>query len=149
RVVGRGEGALGERGPGLIGRLWAGREGAYKHGAGAERALRFAHRRFRVDAARGVVEHEGRSVRVAWSDGPGWVGCCAWSGATPPRVVVEEGTDVRSLARRLLVPLIGDFEIVRPGGGAPEVWRRGAPVPGVAVSLSHDGRFVGCAAVPS
>jgi phosphopantetheinyl transferase (holo-ACP synthase) len=140
--------------PALVWRLWAAKEAAFKLWARADRRLVFTHRRFRVDPAAGAVEHDGRTVRVSWHDGPGYVGCCAFAGAAPPRVAVtpiDRATDpsqaVRRLAGRLLARLLGhdDFEILRPAGGPPEVWRRGAPAPGVAVSLSHDGGFVGCA----
>ena len=62
----------------------------------------------------------------------------------------------RWLARRLLCERLGSelpgIEVVRPSRGrgcrpgAPEVWRRGRRLDEVELSLSHDARYVACAA---
>jgi phosphopantetheinyl transferase (holo-ACP synthase) len=154
---------------GLIWRLWAAKESAYKVLAAADPELPFAHRRFRVDLAAGTVEHDGRTVPVRWqADGCGCVACCAGDG---PSVIATATVDeaealavplgarervdgsrlslaVRRLAKLVLRSLLGDeeVEIVRPARrGPPEVWRRGVRADGVSLSLSHDGRYVGCA----
>jgi phosphopantetheinyl transferase (holo-ACP synthase) len=38
-----------------------------------------------------------------------------------------------------------EVEVLRPGGAAPQAWWRGARLPGIELSLSHDGRYVACA----
>jgi phosphopantetheinyl transferase (holo-ACP synthase) len=153
---------------GLVWRLWAAKESAYKVLAAADPELPFAHRRFQVDLAAAAVEHDGQRVPVRWQLDAGCVACCAGGG---PAAVATASIDeaealavplgareradgsrlslaVRRLAKLVLRGLFGDddVEIVRPPRrGAPEVWRRGVRADGISLSLSHDGRYVGCA----
>jgi phosphopantetheinyl transferase (holo-ACP synthase) len=140
-------------------RLWAAKEAAYKLLARDGGALPFAHRLFAVDVDAGLVRHPRGEVRVRWQEpAAGAVGCVAWRGPDEPvsatadlaEVGGEPSAGVRLLCRRLLAGRLGidvaELEIVRPGGGPPASRRRGRPMPGVEISLSHDGRYVACAA---
>jgi phosphopantetheinyl transferase (holo-ACP synthase) len=118
-----------------------------------------------------VTIDAGTQAMVRWEHGEGWLHCVALLGEPPglldqavsATVEVEadaefsareragfscaESAAVRSLARRLLQRHgAGAVEIVRePSGPArlpPRVYAAGSPLPGVDLSLSHDGRFV-------
>jgi phosphopantetheinyl transferase (holo-ACP synthase) len=156
-------------------RLWAAKEAAYKALARRDPELPFAHARFVVDLDAGVVRHGDDVVPVRWTDDGQTITCVAHDeagggellAAVARTAAVEDAASAppcerpsiaaRWLARRMLSRALGaalpELEVIRPGRGegrrpgAPEVWRRGARLEGVELSLSHDGDFVACAAV--
>jgi phosphopantetheinyl transferase (holo-ACP synthase) len=164
RVLGPGE-------RGHVWRRWAAKEAAYKVLARRLPDLPFAHARFVVDLEERVVRHPAGDVRVRWEQRAGAVACVGWQGSgdvLSASETIEEAeagaagplgpreaargrlsVAVRLLAKRLLCRRLGhewaSLEVARPQGGPPEVWWRGARLPGVQISLSHDGRFVACA----
>lgn len=136
--------------------LWAAKEAAFKAARRLDPALPFHPRAFVVE--RGLVRHAARRFRVrAWRSGPlihavaelaalPASGALARSCALPPGA--SPGAAARALARALAARLLGadpaELEIVSGEGRVPQLLRRGA-ASGLALSLSHHGRFAGCA----
>lgn len=54
----------------------------------------------------------------------------------------EQSRLVRVLAKSMVASKYSSAELVRPTGGAPALYHGSMPIPGVDLSLSHDGRFV-------
>ncbi len=117
-----------------------------------------------------VITAETR-ISVCWQQGDGWLHCVALLGEPPgvidhavatsveleqdgnfrererPGFTCYESATVRNLARRLLRQQgISEIDIVRTPGTRgrlpPKVYAGEMPLPGVDLSLSHDGRFV-------
>ncbi len=148
----------------LIWRLFAAKEAAYKVVARLAGGLPFAHRRFVVAADLRTVRYEDLSLELATTGGGGWVHAVATVGRAPTLIRaierLREGNDPSAAARRLLVRTVAETVGRDPSSltvardPVRDAWDGLGPprllVPGsrrsVAVSLSHDGRFVSCAA---
>ena len=155
-------------------RRWAAKEAAFKALARRDSGLPFVHARFVVDTEAGLVVHPRGEVRVRWERHGAALGCVGWQGTGACLAAVATAGEaeaaahgrvlgpreaagvtgrisiaVRLLAKFLLCDHLAcawtDLEILRPGGGPPEVWLGGSPAPEVGISLAHDGRFVACA----
>ncbi len=146
----------------LLWSMFAAKEAAYKVLSKLGRARIFAHRAIVTSEALDVVRWQGVSLALRVTAGDGWVHAVAFSGAPPAfaEVAPVEAEDASLAARRLLYARMAaetgcapdDFRVVRdprPGSftgfGPPRLLFGTGPVHG-DVSLSHDGRFVACAA---
>ncbi len=150
-------------------RLWTAKEAAYKALARSDPELPFRHARFVVDVEAGVVSYDGRRVPVGWDERGNALSCVARGEepvvtaiATLDEVPVAAGPPAErpsraalGLARRLLGAWLDaeppELEVVRPfrgrgrRPGPPEVWRTGARLDEIELSLAHDGDYVACA----
>lgn len=147
----------------LLWSFFAAKEAAFKVVAKLAPPPPFAHRRFVVSADLRSVRYEGRELFLVVEVGERYVHAIASTHeATPLRAVerVDASADHSLCARTLLRTSLGraldcdpeDLEVVRPkvvgswdGYGPPQLLTRGA-LREADVSLSHDGRFVACAA---
>jgi phosphopantetheinyl transferase (holo-ACP synthase) len=155
-------------------RRWAAKEAAFKALARRDPGLPFVHARFVVDTEAGLIAHPSGEVRVRWEQHGVALSCVGWQGAGACLAAVATAEEaevaacgrflgpreaggvtgrvsiaVRLLAKRLLCDHLAcvwdDLEILRPGGGPPEVWLGGRLAPEVGISLAHHGHFVACA----
>jgi phosphopantetheinyl transferase (holo-ACP synthase) len=139
--------------------LWAAKEAAYKAARQLDPALHFHPRAFVVQ--RDVVRHATRCFRLRVTRSGELIHAVAEPADLPPRsalarsCVVPPGTSpgaaARALARRVGALLLGvdrsELEIAS-SGRLPRLLLRGADC-GVELSLSHHGRFAGCALAPA
>lgn len=146
----------------LLWSMFAAKEAAYKVLSKLGHARILAHRAIVTGEALDVVACERVSLRLLVSTGAGWVHAVAYLGDQPAfaEVAPADPDDASGAARRLLCARVAletgcaasDFRVVRdprPGSftgyGPPRLLYGAGPVLG-DVSLSHDGRFVACAA---
>lgn len=136
--------------------LWAAKEAAFKAARRLDPALCFHPRAFVVE--RGLVRHAARCFRVRIARSGVLIHAVAElaevpaSGALARSCTVAPGASpgaaARALARSVAARLLGadpaELEIVPGAGRAPRLLHRGA-ASGLALSLSHHGRFAGCA----
>ncbi len=142
--------------------MFAAKEAAYKVLSKLGHARILAHRAIVTGEALDVVSCEGVTLRLRVTTGAGWVHAVAFAGGEPAfaDVAPTDAEDASLSARRLLYARMAaetgcaatDFRVVRdprPGSftglGPPRLMYGTGPVHG-DVSLSHDGRFVACAA---
>jgi phosphopantetheinyl transferase (holo-ACP synthase) len=135
--------------------LWAAKEAAYKAARQLDPALRFHPRAFVVEGSR--VLHAERCFRVrvertgdalhAVAEAAGRAAGAALARACRVPSEASPGAAARALARRAAAAWLGapldELEIVSCER-VPRLLLRGAPC-GLALSLSHHGRFAACA----
>jgi phosphopantetheinyl transferase (holo-ACP synthase) len=165
RVLGPGERAqlVGAGEPkALLWAFFAAKEAAYKVLCKLGPPPVLGHRRFEVAEDLKSVRNGERELRLQVSWRGSLVHAVAWLGgdAAPSAATrtLEPGADASLAARALLIAELGGepgLTIVRPprprswdGFGPPHASRLGLRLP-VDVSLSHDGRYVGCAFLSS
>lgn len=147
----------------LLWTLFAAKEAAYKVIVKLGPRPPFAHRRFLVAADLAEVRYEAHTLALFVHRQGDRIHAVASTDALSPRWAAGEregGDDPGMAARHLLCEMVAahlhcapdSLSVIRPpvpgswdGFGPPRLERGGAILP-IDISLSHDGRYVACAA---
>ena len=143
--------------------LWAAKESAFKAARKLDPQVRFIPRDFavRLSGNRAAVTHRLGHFDIWFDQADEWVHAVASRGGEKPGFQIDgppstgagvEEEDSGERVRKLARTALGDFLNIAPSeiqivsvDRIPRAQRQGAPLP-VDLSLSHDGRFVACAA---